>query len=622
MANNVGEVELIAKINTDNYKKGEKEIVSANKNIEDSAESSASGSTSAFSKIGSSAVNAGKVVASGLLIGAAAITGLVTKMALSGAELEQQLGGSEAVFGEFAQGIQNKALDAYKNAGLSQAEFLAGANKMGSLFQGAGVSVEDSMQMSADAMQRASDVASIMGIDTQTALESVTGAAKGNYTMMDNLGVAMNETALNAYALEKGINKTTQQMTAQEKAQLAMQMFMDKTAKYAGNYAKENETLAGSINTTKKAFDNFLATGGGLEEFTASAIDTIKILVPNVLTILETLPYEIGGLIDEILPVIADAFSKMLPGVLTAAIKLIDGLVRAFPTVIASLVRLIPELVNGFVQIFMSLVQALPIIIPELVKGITSLITVLTTELTKPQTLLLLFNASIQLLLALVQAIPQIITALANAIPTIIDNLVTFLTTPANIAKLVGASVQLFMALVQAVPLILGALFNAFGSLIGRLWDRLTVLFSSFAGNFGQVIGQVFKNAINGMLRYISNFINNPIDQINSAINAINKIPGVNMSKLGRVSIPLMAEGGIVTGPTLAMIGEGRESEAVIPLSKLDDMLAGGNTSSQNITVTVNGVFATSAIEQRKVAQQIVDRIKEVNQAKGLQGAF
>ena len=35
------------------------------------------------------------------------------------------------------------------------------------------------------------------------------------------------------------------------------------------------------------------------------------------------------------------------------------------------------------------------------------------------------------------------------------------------------------------------------------------------------------------------------------------------------IQIPFLAEGGIVTGPTLAMIGEGRESEAVIPLSKL-----------------------------------------------------
>lgn len=41
-------------------------------------------------------------------------------------------------------------------------------------------------------------------------------------------------------------------------------------------------------------------------------------------------------------------------------------------------------------------------------------------------------------------------------------------------------------------------------------------------------------------------------------------------------SIPGLAEGGIVTGPTLAMVGEGREAEAVLPLSKLDSMLNSG----------------------------------------------
>ena len=46
--------------------------------------------------------------------------------------------------------------------------------------------------------------------------------------------------------------------------------------------------------------------------------------------------------------------------------------------------------------------------------------------------------------------------------------------------------------------------------------------------------------------------------------------------------IPALAKGGIVTGPTLALIGEGRESEAVIPLSKLDAMMTGGR---QNVIV-------------------------------------
>jgi hypothetical protein len=48
----------------------------------------------------------------------------------------------------------------------------------------------------------------------------------------------------------------------------------------------------------------------------------------------------------------------------------------------------------------------------------------------------------------------------------------------------------------------------------------------------------------------------------------------------------MLANGGIVTGPTLAMIGEGGESEAVIPLSRLDQMTGGGGSK---VTINVNG---------------------------------
>jgi SLT domain-containing protein len=52
--------------------------------------------------------------------------------------------------------------------------------------------------------------------------------------------------------------------------------------------------------------------------------------------------------------------------------------------------------------------------------------------------------------------------------------------------------------------------------------------------------------------------------------------------------IPELAEGGIVTQATLAMIGEGNEPEAIIPLSKLGSMGFGGS-GGNNITINVNG---------------------------------
>ena len=62
---------------------------------------------------------------------------------------------------------------------------------------------------------------------------------------------------------------------------------------------------------------------------------------------------------------------------------------------------------------------------------------------------------------------------------------------------------------------------------------------------------------------------------------------GLNIPK-----IPTLATGGIATGPTLAEIGEGGEPEAVVPLTKLSNMLnggaGGGITYSPNIVINGN----------------------------------
>lgn len=59
------------------------------------------------------------------------------------------------------------------------------------------------------------------------------------------------------------------------------------------------------------------------------------------------------------------------------------------------------------------------------------------------------------------------------------------------------------------------------------------------------------------------------------------------------LSVPMLAEGGIVSKPTLAMIGEGGESEAVIPLSKLGQV-SGANVQVNVINQTGAPVQATS----------------------------
>lgn len=122
----------------------------------------------------------------------------------------------------------------------------------------------------------------------------------------------------------------------------------------------------------------------------------------------------------------------------------------------------------------------------------------------------------------------------------------------------------------------LNAVIGVFSGLPGwfrGLWSGIVGIFGSVGVSIGNAIGGAFKGAINGVLRFVSNMINGFIGTINGVIGIINAIPGVNIPRLGNVNIPQLAEGGIVTSATLAVIGEGSEPEAVIPLSKLTQFL-------------------------------------------------
>ena len=75
---------------------------------------------------------------------------------------------------------------------------------------------------------------------------------------------------------------------------------------------------------------------------------------------------------------------------------------------------------------------------------------------------------------------------------------------------------------------------------------------------------------------------------------------------IGNINIPGFADGGIVTGPTLAMVGE-KGPEAIIPLSQLGNMGGGG------VTVNVTGGLATSA----EIGQAVVNAIRAYNRSAG-----
>jgi len=119
-----------------------------------------------------------------------------------------------------------------------------------------------------------------------------------------------------------------------------------------------------------------------------------------------------------------------------------------------------------------------------------------------------------------------------------------------------------------------------------------------FITNYVEAVLSVYKTIFNT----IAKLWNNTIGKLHFSIPSW--VPGIGGNGFDVPNIPMLAEGGIVNSPTLAMIGE-NGPEAVVPLGKGGAM--GG------ITVNVNGGFSTSA----EIGQAVVNALRAFNRQQG-----
>ena len=247
------------------------------------------------------------------------------------------------------------------------------------------------------------------------------------------------------------------------------------------------------------------------------------------------------------------------------------------------------------------------------------------------QTLLPAFlNAAMQILKALVKALPDILTMLITAI-------VDFLTDPETIMLIIEAAVTLFMGLVEAIPRILGAIFGAFGKLFSGLWELLKNSFGDFVAKFGEFIGGIFKGAINGILTFIENFINAPIDLLNGFIGLINSAfgwIGVNLGYINRIQLPRLEQGGIIPGDSysgdhvLARVNSGemvinREQQSMlwdaIQSGRLGEGGANVAIDEGAVVVNISGVSGSPTEIGDAVAVATVKAIRRAFKSQGVE---
>ena len=166
----------------------------------------------------------------------------------------------------------------------------------------------------------------------------------------------------------------------------------------------------------------------------------------------------------------------------------------------------------------------------------------------------------------LLQAMGNMVTMVGTALAPVLSNL----------ANTVLAGLETaFVALSPYIQSVIGILTNLIEFVTNVFSGNWSAAWQNIVNIFGNVFGMIV-NLAKVPINAVISAINWVLSKINSiSVTIPDWVPGVGGKTLGFniPTIPALAAGGVATAPTLAMIGEGGEPEAVLPLSKLAALL-------------------------------------------------
>lgn len=220
------------------------------------------------------------------------------------------------------------------------------------------------------------------------------------------------------------------------------------------------------------------------------------------------------------------------------------------------------------------------------------------------------------------------LTLLANPITWIILAIVALIAAGIALYKnwdlVTEKAAQLWNYLVQKWDSLVTSIEDGITGLINFFGDFISYIDSVFVGAWNSSLNNIsgiFSNIFNGLkdialtplnfildkIGMVKNAVGGAVDSVKSFFGFGDSDTQVSVNKaitttasMPSVNVPALASGGITTGPTLAMIGEGAEQEAVMPLSRLKEFIgltsSSSNTSNSetvvinfNPTINVNG---------------------------------
>lgn len=268
---------------------------------------------------------------------------------------------------------------------------------------------------------------------------------------------------------------------------------------------------------------------------------------PPLQEALSTLASIVGSALGTAFQALQPVFDQLIP-VIGEIAELLGG---ALAEVITALAPVLAQLVGIFAQL---VAQVLPPLIPVVleVAGVIA---------------------------QLVPAIMPVVTTILNTLIPVVKSLLPvvkniFNTVSSVVKSVMGAVRGIIKTVMSVIKGDWSGAWNGLKSIAVNLWNGIKRFFSGAVGTFGAIfssIGEAIKAPFRAAFNAVSRFWNNTVGQMSWTTPSW--LPGIGGKTFAAPKMPYLADGGVVTRATMAMVGEGAEPEAVLPLSRLKSMM-------------------------------------------------
>lgn len=271
---------------TEEIQRLQQQIQSLQEAAEDSGDDSKNSITGLLKRIGivgeiASGQFLGNMFVNGVNTVIDGVTGSISESIELASDLVETQNVVDVTFEDSASTINKWAQEALNAYGITETKAKQYSSTLGAMLKSMGIADDQVLQMSMDMAGLAADMASFYNLDHDTAFEKIRSGISGETEPLKALGINMSVANLNAFALEKGMNKAFDKMSQAEQATLRYQYLLEATKDAQGDFARTGDSFSNEMRKLQTNLDRIKTEfGKGLLGVVTPAIS----LLNNVLS--------------------------------------------------------------------------------------------------------------------------------------------------------------------------------------------------------------------------------------------------------------------------------------------------------------------------------------------------